>query len=154
MKNKLWKINCEKWIVKNELWKINCEKLIVKNKLWNEHTVWMSALQFSTQHFSARRIHSGPAIDKLLYWTKFSHTPKVRSFSKQCLHFARSLFDKKSGKHCFISTRLTWLIHTSVLLSNWNLDKIFAPIGQLAHWSATVMTPLRNIVYWMLSKDL
>ena len=23
-----------------------------------------------------------------------------------------------------------------------------------AHWSATVMTPLRNIVSWMLSKDL
>ena len=24
----------------------------------------------------------------------------------------------------------------------------------LAHWSGTVMTPLRNIVSWMLSKDL
>ena len=53
----------------------------------------MSALQFSTQHFSARRIHSGPAIDKLLYWTKFS------PFIFQTV-FAQSLFDEKSGKHC------------------------------------------------------
>ena len=31
-------------------------------------------------------------------------------------------------------TRLTWLIHTSFLLSNWNLDKLFAltsDLGQL-----------------------
>merc|ERR1712051_1103142 len=28
-------------------------------------------------------------------------------------------------------TRLTWLIHTSVLPSNWNPDKIFAPTGLL-----------------------
>ena len=31
---------------------------------------------------------------------------------------------------------------------------IFFKTIQLAHWSATVMTPLRNIVSWMLSKDL
>ena len=58
----------------------------------------MSALQFSTQDFSARRTHSGPAIDKLLYWTKFSHTPKVHSFLKQCL--LNLCLTKKSGKHC------------------------------------------------------
>ena len=28
-------------------------------------------------------------------------------------------------------TRLAWLIHTSVLPSNWNPDKIFAPTGLL-----------------------
>ena len=71
----------------------------MKNKLLNGYTVWMSALQFSTQHFSTRRIHSGPAIDKLLYWTKFSHTPKVHSFLKQCLHDL--CLTKKSGKHWY-----------------------------------------------------
>ena len=30
-----------------------------------------------------------------------------------------------------VLTRHTWLIHTSVLPSNWNLDKIFALTGQL-----------------------
>jgi len=33
-------------------------------------------------------------------------------------------------------TCLTWLIHTSVLPSNWNPDKIFAPTG-LLHRSST-----------------
>ena len=27
-------------------------------------------------------------------------------------------------------------------------------LNYITHWSATVMTPLRNIVSWMLSKDL
>ena len=31
---------------------------------------------------------------------------------------------------------------------------ISQPVKQLTHWLATVMTPLRNIVSWMLSKDL
>ena len=40
-------------------------------------------------------------------------------------------FKQKGKKIMSTLTRLTWLIHISVLPSNWNLDKIFALTGQL-----------------------
>ena len=45
------------------------------------------------------------------------------------------IFAKKKTRCTFVCiynlTRLTWLIHTSVLPSIWNPDKIFAPTGLL-----------------------
>ena len=43
--------------------------------------------------------------------------------------FTLDVSSKNVPNHCplnFTLTRLTWLIHTSVLPSNWNLGKIFA----------------------------
>ena len=51
-------------------------------------------------------------------------------------------------------TRLTWLIHTSVLPSNWNPDKIFAPTGLLGEvhtvkkeyfWNSSMWEPFFKI---------
>ena len=55
-------------------------------------------------------------------------------------------------------TRLTLLIHTSVLPSNWNLSKFFAPIGQLgqAHmvkecfWNPSMREPFSVNSFYLL----
>ena len=44
--------------------------------------------------------------------------------------------------------------HTSHRKNYFNESVANALRGNIAHWLATVMTPLRNIVSWMLSKDL
>ena len=50
-----------------------------------------------------------------------------------CAHFTKLKFRRSfwGAEWVCILTRLTWLIHTSVLPSIWNPGKIFAPIGQL-----------------------
>ena len=92
----------------------------------------MSALQFSTQHFSARRIHSGPAIDKLLYWTKFSHIPKVHSFFKQCL--LNVCLAKKSGKHCTVFRKAYILSGSGFHKFMYSMIESFKKIREIAEF--------------------
>ena len=55
-------------------------------------------------------------------------------------------------------TRLTWLIHTLFLPSNWNLDKIFALTGELGQvhmgkkyfWNSSMRKPFFSNSFYLL----
>ena len=57
-----------------------------------------------------------------------------------------------------VFTRLTWLIHISVLPSNWNPDKFFAPTGLLGQvhtvkkyfWNASMREPFFLNSFYLL----
>ena len=58
----------------------------------------------------------------------------------------------------YILTRLTWLIHTSVLPSNWNPDKFYAPTGLLGQvqmvskyfWNSSMREPFSFSSFYLL----
>ena len=70
----------------------------------------------------------------LFYHIEVKHEKKTRFNCPSCdrqFYFEHQMKRHIKSTYILVLTRLTWLIHTSVLPSIWNPGKIFAPIGQL-----------------------